>query len=215
MSDDIREKRDVSDIDDSNPEKGAEAGTNLSRRKFTKAGLIAPPVLMTLVSKPALGAYQCSVSGAISGNQSNVVDGVSCGSKSAGWYKTQDQGWVGYSRNQRFDSVFSPRFGVNGNSTLEQVLGKNPGANRGTNNVGKHAVGALLNADYFGSEFGFTPFQIVYAWNNYSGDALSLAHDFEILNHRWDSGSPPHDNVAPGGYGIENLILDWTGIPIS
>lgn len=215
MSDDIREGQDVSDIDDSSPDKGAETRANLSRRKFTKASLIAPPVLMTLVSKPALGAYQCSVSGAISGNQSNVVNGASCGSKSAGWYKTQNQGWTGYSRTDRFDSSFSPRFGVNGSSTLEQVLGKRPGANRGTNNVGKHAVGALLNAAYFGSDFGFTQFQIIYAWNNYSGDAFSLAHDFEILNHRWDPDSPPNDNVAPGGYGIENLILDWTGIPTS
>lgn len=51
-----------------------ERTVNKSRRSFSKAGMVAP-VIMTLASKSALGStYQCTISGAQSGNTSTHPD---------------------------------------------------------------------------------------------------------------------------------------------
>jgi hypothetical protein len=52
----------------------ASKGLDASRRRFTRAGIAAPVVLGTLVSRPVLGAgvaYNCTVSGQLSGNVSS------------------------------------------------------------------------------------------------------------------------------------------------
>ena len=203
MSDDIREGQDLSDTDNTASNNGEESRANLSRRKFTKAGLIAPPVLMTLFSRPALGAYQCTVSGGMSGNLSNIDHNVVCRGKSPGWWKNNsDSFWsqAGFSRSDKFHPMFSTHFHNYGNLTLQEVMDL-PG-HLDPNQVGFQAVGALLNAGLFGDEFGFNTFQIMYAWNNYFGPPGDLAHDLEILNHRWES--PPSD--------INQLILDWSSV---
>lgn len=55
-----------------------ESARLLARRRFTRAGLSAPVVLGTLVSKPVLGQsgppYNCTVSGQVSGNLSHPGD---------------------------------------------------------------------------------------------------------------------------------------------
>jgi len=210
MSDDIRKGQDSSDAHEGSSASPAENnGANLSRRKFAKASVMAAPVIMTLASRPALGAYQCTVSGAISGNLSNVDDSAICASKSPGWWMNNaDSNWTaaGFNRTDLFHSIFTNTTNIHNygaSVTLQQVMELTGGDD--PQQVGFHAVGALLNAGFFGDAFGFTPYQIAYAWNNYSGDIYSFKHDLEILSHRWD---------GPVG-GVEDLILDWAGIPTS
>jgi len=58
----------------------AELARLAARRRFTRAGLSAPVVLGTLVSKPVLGApiYHCTVSGHVSGGSPHEGDNASC-----------------------------------------------------------------------------------------------------------------------------------------
>jgi len=58
---------------------------NLSRRKLAKAGVGVVPVIMTLTSRPVLGAY-CSVSGMLSGNLSRDTSQVHCEGFSPGYW---------------------------------------------------------------------------------------------------------------------------------
>ncbi len=53
---------------------------DVSRRRLTKAGLVAPAVLGTLASRQVLGAapYNCTISGMQSGNVSSHGEPVSC-----------------------------------------------------------------------------------------------------------------------------------------
>ena len=101
MSDDIRKGQDSSEIREENatPQVGE---ANLSRRKFTKAGLVAAPVIMTLASRPALGGtswsggwtgssdkggYKCTISGLMSLNASNIDSYGSCHGNTPGYWK--------------------------------------------------------------------------------------------------------------------------------
>lgn len=212
MNDDIRKGQDSSDThEESNKPQAEVNGANLSRRKFAKAGLISAPVLMTLASRPALGAYQCSVSGAISGNLSNIDDSISCGSKSPGWWKNNaDSIWLaaGYTRDVKFHDVFSRTTYDYGDMTLQDVM--EAGGTQDPYRVGFQAVGALLNAGYFTDasahgSFGFNQYQIIYAWDHFSGPRESLAHDLEILNHRWDGGMGSVTDLY--------YLDDWKAIP--
>jgi len=45
---------------------------NQSRRKFTRAGLIGVPAVLTLTSKPVLAVNECTFSGNLSGNMSDA-----------------------------------------------------------------------------------------------------------------------------------------------
>ncbi len=45
---------------------------NQSRRKFTRAGLIGVPAILTLTSKPVLAVNNCTFSGNLSGNMSDA-----------------------------------------------------------------------------------------------------------------------------------------------
>lgn len=60
------------------------------RRKFTRAGLAAPAVLASLVSKPVLGTYYiCTISGRVSGNHSSHDHDITkcriLGNSASGW----------------------------------------------------------------------------------------------------------------------------------
>lgn len=93
MSDDIQKSDDMSDThskvnDPTNQIKG------LSRRRFlAKAGLVSAPAVLTMVSKPALGAV-CNISGFTSVSPSGVVrhEVQGCGGFSHGAWKKPDQG---------------------------------------------------------------------------------------------------------------------------
>lgn len=92
MSDDIRKGQDVSGIQDKKDNE-TDRKTDLSRRKFAKAGLIAAPVVMTLASRPALAQKNfCTISGWGSVNPSGLVGERLCKGRSPGFWKTYGSG---------------------------------------------------------------------------------------------------------------------------
>ncbi|MDH5436309.1 MAG: hypothetical protein OEX83_06070 [Gammaproteobacteria bacterium] len=56
-----------------------------ARRRLAKASVAAVPVVLTLTSRPVLGAY-CSVSGMLSGNLSRDTSNVHCDGFSPGYW---------------------------------------------------------------------------------------------------------------------------------
>lgn len=68
-----------------------------SRRGFAKAGAAAPVLLGSLLSKPALGAqaYNCTISGQMSGNASPRPGSVTCNTLglSPGYWKNNTAAW--------------------------------------------------------------------------------------------------------------------------
>jgi len=124
---------------------------NESRRNFTKAGLAASGVLMTLASRPVMGeVVSKSPSGFLSGNQSS--HGTPCISqgRSPGFWKMHTGGWP-VSTDTRFSTVFScSHSSVYRKYTLMQLLNHQKDD---VNNLGMHLVAAFLNA-----RKGWTPF---------------------------------------------------------
>ena len=63
-------------IETSRQEIGTDSEALESRRRFTKAGLLAPPVLMSLASRPVLGGGIPCISNMLSGNLSTPLRGA-------------------------------------------------------------------------------------------------------------------------------------------
>lgn len=205
MSDELRRGKSVQDAHDDD-RKGSEASTDLSRRKFAKIGVVAAPLVSSLFSRPVLGAYQCTVSGMLSGNLSNHDPNVTCYSKSEGVWKSQSvlgpQAQDGtypnhywpfpYTPETRFHDYFSTLVYNYGDATFIQVMNaSNDLGISNDHNVGFKAVGALLNARYFGEEsFGYSDLAVIDFWNAWNSTVYDLAEFMSALNHRWDSTSP-------------------------
>ena len=149
-----------------NPTQDANQIIDKSRRSFAKAGVIAP-VILTLASRPALGAV-CTTSGfvsatatTVSGSNNNVS---SCGGLSPGYYKQAHiHPWPSaYSaggfttgittdglgaRTNPVGTLMSVGFSYNGflaTSSMYDVLWVN--GNQDPYKLGAHLVAALLNA---------------------------------------------------------------------
>lgn len=135
------------------------------RRRFLKGAAAASPVIMTVVSRPVLGA-QCTPSAWVSGNLSDHGQNrVSCGGRSPGYWKTHPKAWMsaGFSAGTcssrasyksickdynsdgtLFNAVFSAgNYNYDGR-TLMQVMWL--GGNQDPYQLGAHIVAALLNA---------------------------------------------------------------------
>lgn len=66
-----------------------------NRRRLLKGAAVATPLIMTVASRPVLGA-QCTPSAWVSGNLSDHGrEQISCGGRSPGYYKTRPQAWAG------------------------------------------------------------------------------------------------------------------------
>lgn len=155
-----------------------------SRRRFAKAGLLGVPLVMTLHSRPVLGAYQCTVSGMMSGNLSNFDPAVSeCMSLAEGDWLNAGQWPGGFARNTGFHDVFGLGPYDYGSASFNQVI-QNPSFSD-DNDVGFAAIGALLNAAQFGEAFGYDPQWVIDTWQNWTGGTLDLAEFFSALNARW------------------------------
>jgi hypothetical protein len=219
MSDDMREGREMSDAHENKTEEKRSAA-DLSRRRFAKAGLLGAPFILTLNSRPALGAYQCTVSGMMSGNLSNIDQTVDqCYSKSEGvWTGTKvlgchypshdgtypDHCWpspyyptLPFHSDLNPDSPFDRTVYDYGDATMIEVMYSSASINKGglnisgDDNVGFKAAGALLNAQLFGETyFGYSADWVINTWNTWSGSRADLADFFSALNHRWDDSTP-------------------------
>jgi hypothetical protein len=187
-----------------------EEGTDQSRRKFTRAGLIAAPVIMTLASRPALGYYNCTLSGLLSGNLSNPNTGT-CFGKSPGFWKggnffsegkkaTRTQYGSAYSKENwpspvlpttLFHSIFA---GSNfGGATLIQLMDMD--GSQDPHQMGFQTVGAYLNGleawglqrfDLNQENWGMSPDTVITLYNNNYGNPAALAALFDAWNHAGD-----------------------------
>jgi hypothetical protein len=135
------------------------------RRQLLKGAAAAAPVMMTVASRPVLGA-QCTPSAWVSGNLSDHGhERPSCGGRSPGYWKTRPKRWSGtgyypgtcedssYKNNTctdykgdgtQFNAVFAMGNTHYDGKTLMQVLWLD-----GTEDpyqLGAHIVAALLNA---------------------------------------------------------------------
>lgn len=122
-----------------------------SRRRFAKSGLAVSGVMLTLASRPVLGAWgTCqSPSGFTSGNVSSHGTPTTCGGRIPSYWGTHPDEWSG---GTAFNSVFncSGNGSIYSTYTMMQVIGLN--GNGDPQQLGAHIVAALLNA-----KMGWTP----------------------------------------------------------
>jgi hypothetical protein len=128
-----------------------------SRRRFTKTGVAASGLILTLASRPVMGTgtsgnpLTCkSPSGFLSGNQSTHGTPPTCLGRSPGYWKNHPESWP-CSLTTTFKSVFGcPSTSVYAKYTLMQLCSPQ-GDDK--NNLGMHLTAAWLNA-----KKGWTPF---------------------------------------------------------
>lgn len=130
---------------------GQENHANVSRRHFAKASLGLSGVVLSLASRPVLGAVVCkSPSGFMSGNASTHGPQPVCQGRSPGYWKNHEGSWP-IATDVQFSSVFptSPSSPY-AKYTLLQLL--TPQSDD------KHKLGMHLVAAYLNAISGWTPF---------------------------------------------------------
>lgn len=158
----------------------AETANPDSRRRFLKGAAGATPILMTVASRPALGA-QCTPSAWVSGNLSDHGhERLTCGGRSPGYWKARAEMWsttryqpgtcsqkLDYRNNTctayngdgtPFNAVFATGNRYYDGKTLMQVLWLQ--GNEDPFQLGAHIVAALLNADSI-PDYGMRPEDVV------------------------------------------------------
>ncbi len=206
MSDDTRKGQDSSGSQEENSASPVEnKDSGMSRRKFSKAGLLAAPVIYTLASKPAFGNH-CSISGHLSGNLSRPND-HECGGCTPGYWGQHPLVWPSpyepgsctdrmTGQHCKFNSynndgtMFHDSFlGFDGSlyagESMMRVI--QMAGNEDSYQLGAHAVAALLNSVRLGElVYGMTPLQVVQLFNdNYSFDPEGLKNTFQMMNERY------------------------------
>ncbi len=210
MSDDIRKGQDSSDIHDGSSASPTEnSGADLSRRKFSKTGLLAAPLIYTLASKPAFGNH-CSISGHLSGNLSKPHD-HECGGCTPGYWGQHPENWpdlstVAYHPGSCTDGMAGPHCkfnSYNNDGTMfhdatygfggslypgdSMMIVIQRGGNEDFYQLGAHACAALLNSIVLGEEtYGMTPEQVKQLfYDNYAVDPIGLKNTFQMMNERF------------------------------
>lgn len=191
-----------------------------SRRRFARAGVVAAPVIMTLASRPALGYYNCSLSGVLSGNLSNPNQNYVCAGKTPGFWgggnffgkpgqsavKPSSRYGSAYGKKNwpapivpttPFHSIFPQCTNLYGNHTFIEVICMN-----GTEDpfqLGQHAAAAYLNTlcaeqGLFGftmDNWGMTRTQLLDLWSNNCAGVQSRL-DLKTLLQQWNSEDGSH-----------------------
>lgn len=138
------------DCDDPSPP-GAQPpmdARGLARRRFTRTGLGAAGVLMTLASTPGMATDVCtSPSGSLSGGlQSHHGNAVACAGLSSGYWKNHADWPAGCQPNTPFGQVFTvdaAHASTYGAVSCGDILSHQP---FDESNLGMHLVAAWLNA---------------------------------------------------------------------
>ena len=147
------------------------------RRRLLRVSIAAPPIMMTLISRPALGTgLGCNTpSGFLSGNLSRPSTSQSCSGRTPGYWKnhTESGEWpapyypaaapgTGGHQATKFHDVFSGSYC--GTQTFLTVMQNSSGG--GTDAVSNHCAAAVLNAAK-----GWTPVltvgQVQNIWSEY------------------------------------------------
>ena len=142
----------MSDLDQEKQELDPEQKVDLTRRKFSGAGLAGSGVILTLASKPVMGSnYWCTGSGGMSGNTSSHGERQACLACSPGYWRSSPGSWPspyypyticnlsGSTAHQPtlFKDVFTSS---SSDKTMMWMLQNQEGSRE------FHAIGALLNA---------------------------------------------------------------------
>lgn len=143
------------------------------RRRFLGAGVSAAPVMLTLVSQPALGGTCFSPSQSLSNNTSVSRPKPQCvGAESPGNYMAQTTNWPmsQVKPTDKFHNVFLAGANVDfGNRTFQQVLELS--GNKDKFKTAFHVIGAYLNILR-----GFIPQEVLDVkalkeiWSQYAAD---------------------------------------------
>ncbi len=183
---------------------------NQSRRKFTRAGLIGVPAIITLTSKPVLAVNECTFSGNLSGNMSNAridpCDTLS-GYSPVYWLdKITSNAWsdsipisvdlIGRGKKDVTPDTKFAEVGLFNNpdimdiieadTTFAWVLSLDPYAG-GAESLAVHAVTALLNANTLTGypDYVYSTAEVLTLYNTYYNDPPNdkiLLGSFEKLN---------------------------------
>lgn len=152
----------------------------LARRRFSKAGLGASGVILTLVSQPGMATEQlmCTTASAAVSNMPNSHQHaqVACNGRSPGYWKNHKSQWYGANINPaaKFGDIFKAH-GLGAQLaplTMLEVLDppkiyKMHGGDLDKDNVARHIIAALLNAR--SGRVAQLPESKVYEiWNEYS-----------------------------------------------
>jgi len=148
-------------------EQASETADRKGRRKFLVGAAVSTPVILSIVSRPALGGA-CTVSGFLSGNLSNPHAQEICGGRSPGY-------WINHLSDTTtkyadvFGGVWYGRYGAwDANTTLYQALAMT--GNEDRYQFGAHSVAAYLNAVDPGIAYSMTPTEVI----NIVSDVLVL-----------------------------------------
>lgn len=137
----------MTNLNQDSPQTSAQPATDGSRRRrFLGAGLSAAPVVLTMVSQPALGGTCFSPSQALSKNTSLSRPRPQClGAQSPGNYKAQTTNWPSSVKpTDKFHDTFAK--GSNANfrrKTFQEVLDLTQGEDK--SKTAFHVIGAYLN----------------------------------------------------------------------
>ncbi|MCB1763502.1 MAG: hypothetical protein KDI27_10235 [Gammaproteobacteria bacterium] len=149
---------------------------SVSRRHFTRAGLLATPVLMSVVSRPVLGTTVHCLSNALSGNLSNPDRGLcSMGMPPSHW-KSLITDCNNPATTPTFSSI--PIFSTSGESrSFEEILCSDIDGNGDpTSDVAVFAV-AYLNASTSGpGDYPLTVPQLGHLVNDTGAYTAFLSH---------------------------------------
>lgn len=121
-----------------------------ARRRFTRTGLGGTGILLTLVSKPGMGATCTSASGFASGPASSHSPATQCTGKSPGYWHKASREWERANLNPHapFGKVFtcsSTHTAPLAKYTLLKIL-NNAAVHVDRHNLARHIIAALLNA---------------------------------------------------------------------
>jgi len=190
----------MSDLDQEQQGLNPEQKVDLTRRKFSGAGLAASGVILTLASKPVMGSnYWCTGSGGMSGNTSSHGEREACLACSPGFWKGSPGSWPTPYYPYRICNVdgttaymptlFNAVFISSRSDTLMSIM-KNDNGTRDW-----HAIAALLNAAkaYAMNIFSaYTVPEIISMYNN-GAPASTFSSTYEGNLHNCPL---PNDNTS-------------------
>ena len=164
--------------DHQQPKSRQDKNINKPRRRLL-TGLSVSPIIMSLSSRPVLGAQNCAPSGFMSGNLSHPDANGSCGGYSPGYWKTHQNSWPSpfsagtcetknngmpncsagvNSDGTKMSEVFSnPKYPDN---SLLQVLWEHPGS------LEFHVIAALLNSAANIGSYALTTNEVKSSYNS-------------------------------------------------
>jgi hypothetical protein len=158
-----------------------------ARRRFTRAGVGASGVLMTLASQPGMAAVCATPSGSLSSGMTSRAPNtqVTCGGVSPGYWK--NHAWpVGCDRNARFGDIFpcSAASSVMANMKMYDVLCNND-TNVDKHNTGAHVVSAFCNYRQ-DPTYVITPTILSKIWKEYQDTGgQAVGYYVPAVNHKW------------------------------